>query len=76
MSNGVRQVGVLSPVLLTIFIHKLLLELRQLGVGCYWNSYFAGAHAYADDLAVLALGPVCICYPADVKASGFLPSTP
>ena len=54
VSNGVRQGGVFSPVLLTIYIDKLLLELRQQGVGCYWNSYFAGAYAYADDLAILA----------------------
>ena len=60
MSNGVRQGGVLSPVLFTIYIDKLLLELRQLGVGCYWNSYFAGAYVYADDLAILALSASAI----------------
>ena len=38
VSNGVRQGGVLSPVLFTSYIDKLLLELRQQGVGCYWNS--------------------------------------
>ena len=54
VSNGVRQGGVFSPVLFTIYIDKLLLELRQQGVDCYWNSYFAGAYAYADDLAILA----------------------
>ena len=44
----------LSPVLFTIYIDKLLLEQRQQVAGCYWNSYFAGAYAYADDLAILA----------------------
>ena len=43
VSNGVKQDGVLSPVLFTIYIDKLLLELRQQGVGCYWNSHFTGA---------------------------------
>ena len=51
VSNGVRQGG---AVLFTIYIDKLLLELRQQGVGCYWSSHFAGAYAYADDLAILA----------------------
>ena len=50
----------LSPVLFTIYIDKLLLELRQLSVGCYCNSYFAGAYAYADDLAILALSASAI----------------
>ena len=53
VSNSVRQSGVLPPVLFTIYIDKLLLELRQQGVGWYWNSHFAGACAYADDLATL-----------------------
>ena len=35
ISNSVKQGGVLSPVLFTIYIDKLLLELRQQGVGCY-----------------------------------------
>ena len=54
VSNRVRQGGVLSPVLFTIYVDVLLLELRRQGVGCYWNSYFAGAYAYADDWAILA----------------------
>ncbi len=32
-------------------------ELQRLGVGCYWNSVYAGAVCYADDLTLLAPSP-------------------
>ena len=57
VSNGVRQGGVLSPILFTIYIDNLLLELQRKGVGCYWNQHFAGAVCYADDIALLAPSP-------------------
>ena len=34
-SNGVKQGGVLSPVLFTLYIDKLLNRLRQSKLGCY-----------------------------------------
>jgi len=33
--NGVKQGGVISPILLCIYIDDLLVILSQLGVGCY-----------------------------------------
>ena len=54
VSNCVRQGGVLSPILFTIYIDDLLAELEELGVGCYWNNHFLGAVCYADDIALLA----------------------
>ena len=52
--NGVRQGGVLSPNLFTVYVDSLLDALRASGRGCYWHSLFAGAFCYADDLAILA----------------------
>ena len=49
MSNGVRQGGVLSPILFSIILHFLLVTLKQADIGCSWNAKFAGALAYADD---------------------------
>ena len=53
-SNGVKQGGVLSPVLFTLYIDKLLNRLRQSKLGCYVGDIFLGAFAYADDVAILA----------------------
>ena len=57
VSNGVRQGGVLSPVLFTIYMDILLNKLKECGVGCYWDGLFAGALCYADDLILLAPCP-------------------
>ena len=54
ISNGVRQGGVLSPILFTIYLDDLLLELERAGVGCYWRHHFVGAVGYVDDIALLA----------------------
>ena len=35
--NGVRQGGILSPILFTVYIDKLLQWLSKLGVGCHWR---------------------------------------
>ena len=55
--NGVRQGGVLSPILFTIYIDNLLGDLCKLGVGCHWDSLFAVAVCYADDLVLLTPSP-------------------
>ena len=54
VSNGVRQGGVLSPVLFAVYLDGLLEELSDSGVGCYWGHMFAGALCYADDIVILA----------------------
>ena len=57
VSNGVRQGGVLSPILFTIYMDSLLELLRACGRGCYWEDHFSGAMCYADDLTILAPCP-------------------
>ena len=53
VSNRVRQDGVLSPILFTIYIDDLLVELEQKGIGCFLKHHFAGAVCYADDILSL-----------------------
>ena len=53
-SNGIKQGGVISPVLFCIYMDELLVRLEKTGVGCYMGHYFMGALCYADDLTILA----------------------
>ena len=55
--RGVRQGGVLPPILFTLYIDDLLKELSHSNVGCYWDNVFVGALAYAGDLTLLAPSP-------------------
>lgn len=52
--NGVKQGGVLSPVLFCVYIDGLLTALTNAGVGCFIGDNFVGALAYADDIVLLA----------------------
>ena len=53
-SNGVKQGGVLSPWLFTVYLDQIILALKQLGIGCHLNGLFVGAFIYAGDVTLLA----------------------
>ena len=55
-TNGVKQGGVLSPILFSIYIDELLDRLRQSGYGCHIGNIFLGAVAYADDITPTDIG--------------------
>ena len=50
VSNGIKQGGVMSPVLFTVYLHKLLKNLRQRNIGCKIGATYLGVFGYADDL--------------------------
>ena len=54
MFNGVKQGGVMSPKLFTVYIDKLFQTLEQSGYGCYVFDKYCGVVSYADDIALIA----------------------
>ena len=49
-----KQGGVLSPLLFTVFMNDLLSLLRKKGVGCYIEGLFLGSIMFADDIVLCA----------------------
>ena len=49
-----KQGGVLSPILFSIYFETLLHDLSSCGHGCYIGNNFMVAFAYADDLVLLS----------------------
>ena len=54
LTNGTRQGSVLSPTLFSVYLDGLLVELRDMGVGCHIGGVWLGAAGYADDIILLA----------------------
>jgi len=54
VNNGVKQGGILSPILFCVYLDTLILKLVNSGVGCYMGHICLSVLAYADDLVLLA----------------------
>ena len=73
--NGVKQGGILSPLLFSLYYDVLLLKLQELNVGCKIGPDVLNSFAYADDIVLLApsrsalqsLMSECIIYSAEFK---------
>ena len=54
MENGVKQGGVLSPILFSIYFDELLKRIERTGIGCHIGHHFYGGLGYADDVVLLS----------------------
>ena len=54
VKNGVRQGAVSSPILFCVYINDLIVQLRNLKVGCQLNCVYLGIWVYADDIILLS----------------------
>ena len=58
VGNGIKQGGVLSPILFNLYIDGLLIRLQKSSAGCHMNNIYMGALSYADDITISCL--VCM----------------
>ena len=54
LKSGVRQGGILSPVLFSIYVDTLLNELSASDLGCNINGKCMNSFMYADDLTIIS----------------------
>jgi retron-type reverse transcriptase len=54
VSNGVRQGGILSPLLFSVYMDDLSKDLQKLKVGCHMGGCIVNHILYADDAALIS----------------------
>ena len=52
--SGVRQGGILSPLLFNCYVNSLLVTLRNKDLGCKLRNFYVGCIMYADDLILIS----------------------
>ena len=60
ISNGVRQGGILSPKLFSVYINDLSDKLVKLKVGCYIDNLCMNYVMYANDSCLMAPSPAAL----------------
>jgi hypothetical protein len=55
LTAGVRQGGILSPLLFSAYIDILLIELEKSKLGCFINGKCFNSFLYADDLLLMSI---------------------
>ena len=53
ISNSIKKRGVIFPILFTIYIDNLIIQLRNLNIGCKIGNSDLGVFGYVDDLTFL-----------------------
>ena len=54
VTSGVRQGGILSPILFNLYVNCIITSLKHLDYGCHMYNAFIGCIMYADDLLLLS----------------------
>ena len=60
VSNGVKQRGVVSPLLFSCYTDKLFSLLLNSGLSCLVGTSYAGSFGYTDDIALVAPSMQCL----------------
>ena len=61
VTKGVKQGGILSPLLFCVYIDVLFERLRLDNVGCYIGNVYVGMDGYGDDVCLMAPSCHAVC---------------